>query len=227
MTRSAVFTVLIVGACTGARYEGTAQGPALTMPAHFAEGHGGHGGDIGDAGTPDGRTLEAKPGPGSQPDPEGLHGQRFFEYEIAYEQGKLRVASVHGVRFAREVPTPRMMGRFAIELWIGRELVDRVRFDFPLVAAEDPRKKKARPLQEPPSFASGVTAVQKVLVPASTRATRALLVDRALRRTIELPWPPDAPEAVPVKPPKVVADASVEPEPAEATDGGAADAEPD
>lgn len=202
MARFVVISVVIAGACTAARYEATERGPSLTLPAHFAEGRGE---TDGGAEQSDARALvgaaEAHPGPGSLPDPEALHEQRFFEYEIVYDQGKLRVASVHGVRFARQVPTPRKMGRFAIELWIGRELIDRVRFDFPLVAAEDPRKKKARPLEEPPSFAAGVTATQKVLVPASKRATRAVLVDRAKSETIELAWPPDAAATVPSKRP--------------------------
>jgi hypothetical protein len=167
------------------------------MPAHFAEGSD-QSADAGatDAG-PDARALigsaERTPPPGSAPDPAALMQERQYEYEVVYDKGAVRVASVRAVRFRRAVVTARNMGRFAIELWIGRELIDRVRFDFPLVAAEDPRRKKARPLEEPPSFAAGVVATQKVLVPASPRATRALLVDRATGRQTELPWPPEAP----------------------------------
>lgn len=187
--------MLIAAACSGARYEAS-QHPSLSMPHHFAEGSDQDGGGAIDAAA-DGRQLvgaaERDPGPGGQPDPEALSMERQYEYEIAYEKGKLRVVSVRAVRFHRPVVTARSMGRFAIELWIGKELIDRVRFDFPLVASEDPRRKKARPLEEPPSFAEGVTATRKVLVPASPRATRALLVDRATDERTELPWPPEAP----------------------------------
>lgn len=181
-------------ACAGARFE-SSEHAALTMPARIAEGSDQDAGASADGG--DGRTLvgaaERQPPPGGQPDPAALRQTRQYEYDVVYEQGKVRVSAVRAVRFQRPVVTARMMGRFAIELWIGKELVERVRFDFPLVAAEDPRRKKARPLDEPPSFASGVVATQTVLVPASSRATRALLVDRATGEQTELPWPPEAP----------------------------------
>lgn len=182
-------------ACSGARFEGTAQGPALSMPSRLGEGSEQDSGVTDASG--DARQLigaaERDPGPGSLPDPEALKEARHFEYEVVYDQGKVRIASVRGVRFKNPTPAARKMGRFAIELWIGKELVERVRFDFPLVAAEDPRKKKAHPLHEPPSFAGGVVASLKILVPASTRATRAELVDRATGERQALPWPPDAP----------------------------------
>lgn len=211
-------------ACSGARFEGTAQGPALSMPARIAEGSDQDAGVADAAG--DARQLigaaERKPGPGSLPDPEALKEARHFEYEVVYEAGKVRVQSVRGVRFQRAVPAVRKMGRYAIELWLGRELIERVRFDFPLVAAEDPRKKKKHPLHEPPSFAAGVVATLKVLVPASSRATRAALIDRATGATTELPWPPDAPLGPPIAALPVDAgatgDASVAPGP----DGDAA-----
>jgi hypothetical protein len=188
------------------------------MPARIAEGSEQDAGAA-DAAA-DARQLigaaERDPGPGSLPDPEALKEARHFEYEVSYEGGKVRVTSVHGVRFQRPVPAPRKMGRFAIELWLGRELIERVRFDFPLVAAEDPRKKKKHPLHEPPSFAAGVVATLKVLVPASARATRALLVDRATGETQALPWPPDAPLGPPV--------AALPADSGATDDGGVADA---
>lgn len=165
------------------------------MPARIAEGSDQDAG-VADA-TGDARQLigaaARDPGPGSLPDPEALKEARHFQYRVVYEHGRVRVESVRAVRFKHPVPAVRKMGRFAIELWLGRELIERVRFDFPLVAAEDPRKKKVHPLHEPPSFAAGVVASLDVLVPASTRATRALLVDRALGSREDLPWPPDAP----------------------------------
>jgi hypothetical protein len=89
------------------------------------------------------------------------------------------------------------MGRFAIELWIGRELIERVRFDFPLLAAEDKPKAGAKHAGEMPNFAAATRVSQSVLVPASRRATRALLIDRATGKTEALPWPPDAPFVAP------------------------------
>ncbi len=181
--------------CSGARFAGSEQGPALSLPTRIAEGSDQDAG-VADA-APDGRQLigAAEHGQrhGSQPDPEALKETRHFVYQVIYDRGTVRIEGVRAVRFKQAVPAPRKMGRFAIELWLGRELIERVRFDFPLVAAEDPRKKKAHPLHEPPSFASGVTASLEVLVPASARATRAVLVDRATGSHQDLPWPPDAP----------------------------------
>jgi hypothetical protein len=98
------------------------------------------------------------------------------------------VLGVRAQKFPQPVVTARKMGRFAVELWVGTELVERVRFDFPLLAAEDPQKKR-HPLNDPPSLAGGVLKAS-VLVPASIRARRVVLIDRATERETELDWPP-------------------------------------
>lgn len=194
--RSYLWLVLAVAAaCSNATYKGGNEGPALSLPAHFAEGKGKAEGEeeLTDGGA-DGRELVGSAANSeSAPDPEALRQARQFEYSIKYANGKVSVANVRGVRFPQPVVTARNMGRFAIELWIGHELVERVRFDFPLVAAEEVPHGKRHPLREPPSFAAGVVATQTVLVPASERATRAILLDRATGKKEELPWPPDAP----------------------------------
>jgi hypothetical protein len=112
-----------------------------------------------------------------------------------YEVGKVRVGNVRELLYPKPVVTVRRMGRFAVELWIGRELVERVRFDFPLLAAEE-GTQKTTPLHAPPTFAAA-TAEAVVRVPASPRALRAVLVDRATGRTQELAWPPDRPIGAP------------------------------
>lgn len=191
MLRWIAAAALVALSCSGARVGGPeGQGPGLTFPAHFAEG------SEQDAGAPE--EVAAQPadagGPrGSLPDPAALRLARQWEYEITYDRGKVYVSKVRGLRFPKPVVTRREMGRWAIELWIGHELVERVRFDFPLLGAEEPRLGKRRPLREPPSIAEGVTVSRTVLVPASPRATRAVLLDRATGDRIELPWPPDAP----------------------------------
>jgi hypothetical protein len=111
-----------------------------------------------------------------------------------YEGGRVTVASVRPLVFRQPIVTARQMGRFAIELWIGHELVERVRFDFPLLAAEPPppgvAASRSRPLHEPPRVAADARLERTVLVPASSRATRALLVDRATGSGQPLRWPP-------------------------------------
>jgi hypothetical protein len=179
-------------ACASARYDNT-QGPGVTMPARLAEG------TPQDAGTSEvpraeggvAQTPIPEP-PNAPPDPEALKEPVQWEYVIEYDRGALRVVSVTRRDFKKPIPTARNMGRFAVELWIGRELIERVRFDFPLLGS-DAIPARRRPLKEPPTFAAGATVQRKLLVPDSRRATRAVIVDRATGKSEVLPWPPDAP----------------------------------
>lgn len=126
---------------------------------------------------------------GSQPDPEPLRQAEQYEYELEWNEGELNVLSVTSRKFPKPVVTARKIGRFAIELWIGSELVERVRFDLPLLGAEETGPgNSARPA--PPSLEKGARVRQRVLVPAAERARRAVLVDRATSKETPLPWPP-------------------------------------
>src|SRR5690606_11283415 len=102
--------------------------------------------------------------------------------------GEMRVLSVTPRRFPKPIVTARKMGRFAIELWIGQELVERVRFDFPLLALA-PSESVGIAGAAPPNLEARAHARQRVLVPAAPRARRAVLVDRATSKVVELPWP--------------------------------------
>ncbi len=179
----------IVLGCSAARYDNS-QGPSMTMPARLAEGRNP---DAGPAQSEAGAPMASPPTPpNAQPDPVALKEPIQWEYIVEYDRGKLRVVSAKRLDFKKPIPTSRNMGRFAIELWIGRELIERVRFDFPLLGAEEPIGRR-RPLKQAPTFAAGATVRRKLLVPDSRRATRAVLVDRATGRETALPWPPDAP----------------------------------
>ncbi len=180
------------------------EAPGLTIDHHVAEGTG----DpksvelMLDAGAD---AAQAEVPSETAPDPEPLSLKDQWEYTLRYADREVSVERVRKLIFPKPVVTERRMGRFAIELWIGRELVDRVRFDFPMLAAEDPPSGPRKPLHEPPSLAAGADVSVAVRVPASPRATRAVLIDRATGSQRALPWPPDSP-LPPVK-------ASVEPQP--------------
>ena len=213
MTRGPAWLVLVaVTACAGARLGGGNEpGPTVTFPARFPAGDSGEPAASASAAAPPASGVaSAAPRTGFPPDPQPLRLERQWEYEVVYDHGSLRVASVTERRFAQPVVTARRMGRFAIELWIGHELIERVRFDFPMLGAEEPASGPRRPLHEPPTFAPGAVVTQRVLVPASPRATRAVLLDRASGRTQVLPWPPDAP-LQPPEPPSTDAGPSAEP----------------
>jgi hypothetical protein len=186
--------VVPLGCAGGKSSDPPPEGPMLSFPISVAEGEGdGDESAARDAGPAKAEPAPPKPPPDSAPDPEPLRLARQWEYEVIYDRGKLAVGRVRPMRFDKPVVTARRMGRFALELWIGHELVERVRFDFPLLAADEPHTGPRRSLHEPPSLGAGTRSVQRLLVPASPRATRALLVDRATGESQDLPWPPDAP----------------------------------
>jgi hypothetical protein len=189
MAGAIVLVASSVVSCSSARKPTPTEAtPGLVFPAHFAEG------EEKDAGAP---APEARAEPGvepakrssSPPDPEPLRQAEQYEYTFEYDTGRARFVAVRALKFREPVVTARKMGRFAVELWVGAELVDRVRFDFPLLAADDPPPKKRRPLDDPPRLTSGVLKAT-VLVPAAWRARRAVLVDRGTQRETELDWPP-------------------------------------
>jgi hypothetical protein len=57
---------------------------------------------------------------------------------------------------------------------------------------EEPEKPEARrPLYRKTDLGRGADVRQKVLIPQSPRARKALLIDRASGEAMALPWPPD------------------------------------
>jgi hypothetical protein len=125
-----------------------------------------------------------------------LRSAEQVEYELELKEGKVRVVSVKAVKLRQPVVTPRRIGRYAIELVIGKELIERVRFDFPGTAADEPQVGTKKPLYAPLTLGERAIARVKLQVPHSPRVRRAVLVDRALNSATELEWPlPDVPKA--------------------------------
>ena len=198
--------LFLLVACT-APHTDTTKAPTLVFPTHLAEGSNptalpaspspaaAPDPDAAGTGSEDkGRPAGGATGPartGTLPDPPPLRASNHYVYVIIHDHGQVSVQSVRRWRSRTPLPTARSMGRYAIELWIGRELVDRVRFDFPMLAAEPaPQPGSRRPLHEPPSLSAGAVVTKRVIVPVSQRATRAVLVDRATGVARPLPWPP-------------------------------------
>jgi len=185
--------ILVLAACATGHYATVDPGhAAFVVPHHIAEGKG-EGEDLpADAGPPPTHAaLRPAPLSGSAPDPEPLRLAEQWQFSMLYQGGSASVERVEKRTLTKPVATARHMGRFALELWIGHELIDRVRFDFPLIAAEETPGVTRRPLHDPPSLGPHAIARISVLVPASPRATRLVLVDRATEKLQELPWPPD------------------------------------
>lgn len=135
-----------------------------------------------DAGTP------VPPAGGYAPDPIALNTRHQWVIDLRYRSGNITYGGARRVELPRPTSTPRVMGRFAVELYVGPQLVDRVRFDFPLLGADE-LAGEARRWDSPPSFERKLSTQAAVMVPHSERATRAILVDRATGRSWRLPWP--------------------------------------
>ncbi len=180
--------------------------PHVTLPVPVAEGHGEPvPAELPEtaAGASAAASARAVPPAPKQfssdpPDPLPLRQTEQYEYTFHYDHGAIELAGVRPVLYPKPIVTARRMGRFAVELWIGHELVDRVRFDFPLLAADEP-KAGPRPLGEKPGMQGG-SFTTTVLVPAARRARTARLVDRALRTQAELVWPPGPAGLGPMQP---------------------------
>lgn len=128
-------------------------------------------------------------GVGDLPDPPAAHYLDFIEYELQFVRGDVRVLGERKVRYKQPVAAERRMGRFALELFVGDELLERVRFDFPLLGAGA--------LGGDDSIEHGLTSRATVRVPLVERARRAQLLDRKTRKVVAVSWPPgsDVPPA--------------------------------
>lgn len=136
------------------------------------------------------------PTAGYAPDPPPLRTRHQWIVTLVYHEGEVSFRGARQVELAQAVPTARNVGRFALELYVGSELLDRLRFDFPLLGADEFAGLR-RPWDAPPTFERHLSTSTAVMIPRSERATRLVLVDRASGRTWSLPFPPDQPLAGP------------------------------
>lgn len=122
------------------------------------------------------------------PDPPPLVEKKQWVFDLRWDKGDVYMVGIHPLDLAAAQATPRVMGRFALELYEGPTLLERVRFDFPLLmppetdGAVDPISAKLK------------TRIG-VLFPATKRGTKIELWDRATHQRWALPWPPPEPDA--------------------------------
>ena len=208
--------LVFVTACTAARYSTEPGAPTLVLPAHFAEGQGepgatsarpasssaplasGSAAPAGSAGSATDVPVAPALTPSTAPDPAALRMAEQVEYELELNEGKVHVVSVKALKLPSPIVTARKLGRYAIELRIGPELIERVRFDFPGTAADEPEVPGKKKLYAPLTLGARAIARVKLLVPQSPRVRQAVLVDRALSTATALEWPlPDVAKAAP------------------------------
>ena len=142
--------------------------------------------DAGDASGPPVITRADAALTRTPPDPSPMRERAQWIFDFRYDKGDVYLLGVHRIDLPAVQETPRAMGRFAMELFEGPTLIERVRFDFPLLGAGPQRD--AGPFA--PDFQKKLTTRIGVLFPASTRGTKLQLWDRATDRRWDLPWPP-------------------------------------
>ena len=116
-----------------------------------------------------------------------MHERAQWVFDLRYDRGDVYLLGVHHLELAAAQLTPRAMGRFAVELFEGPTLIERVRFDFPLLGA-GPAPDAGYPA--PPSFEAKLRSRIGVMFPATSKGTRLELWDRATNQRWKLPWPP-------------------------------------
>ncbi len=147
-------------------------------------GESGAAADVGDAG-------KSAPTPNPQakipPDPPALAERMQWVFDLRWERGEVYLVQIHKTDMGQIHPTPRVMGRFALELYEGPTLIERARFDFPMLGAYEAADAGWK---GPARFEPKLKTRIGVLFPATKRGTRLELWDRASDRRWPLPWPP-------------------------------------
>jgi hypothetical protein len=122
------------------------------------------------------------------PDPPPMREQGQWIFDLRYDKGDVYLVTLSKIDLAAPQETPRAMGRFAIELFEGPTLIERVRFDFPLLGVAETIDAGYK---SPPSFERKLVSRIGVVFPASDRGTKLELLDRATNKRWKLPWPPE------------------------------------
>lgn len=129
-------------------------------------------------------AASQKSAPSFAPDPPVTEAREHWRYTINVRDGELFVPSPTKIDHGKPVPATRSIGRFAIELYVGETLLERVRFDVPMLRDEpEPASKATR-------FDRKANGKLYVEIPNVERAAFAVLVDRATGSKRRVPWPP-------------------------------------
>jgi len=120
----------------------------------------------------------------AQADPPPTRTAKMLVFDLKYDRGEVLLLGERSETLSAPIVTPRVMGRFALELYEGPALVERVRFDFPLLGAS---LAEAGPLSES-RLDARLTSAIGVRFPALSRGTRLELVDRKTNARWSLPW---------------------------------------
>jgi hypothetical protein len=108
-------------------------------------------------------------------DPEPLVAQDYLDLTLALHHGALQVVGVRRGSLPRPQPILRFRGQYQVRLYAGQQLLDLVRFSFPLTGAAGERTVPNMQLDR--SLARGVSARTEVRVPFTPQVTRITVLD--------------------------------------------------
>lgn len=115
------------------------------------------------------------------PDPTPLSADAVFILSVHYDKGVVSIAKVRREKLAAKGTVERHMGRFAAELLSGPTLIERIRFDFPLINDDS----KASEVYE-----KGLNVAVDVRIPDSDRPNKLEIWDRATDKRWKFDYPP-------------------------------------
>lgn len=131
------------------------------------------------------------------PDPQAMVTKSQWVFDLRWDKGQIYLLAVHPLELPAPQATPRVMGRFAIELFEGPTLIERARFDFPMLGGGEgttpqPDAGTRRTVDDlnRVSFDQKLITRIGVIFPQTRRGTRLDLVDRATGTRLKMPWPP-------------------------------------
>lgn len=127
---------------------------------------------------------------GFAPDPPARASKKQWTLEIAARAGKVSAERATSSLLKQPAESPRILGRFALELYVGPELLDRVRFNVPLMGNGPVEHSTRRAYHNPDT--DQVTTSLKVRLADSPRAAYLVLVDRFTEERQRFEWPPSA-----------------------------------
>lgn len=181
-------TTLLVwsGQSLGASDAGAPPPSSLSRRDGSADAPHPHDGDVLSDGSRDVRVRRDS-GPISRipPDPVPLEEIKQVVVDLRWDRGEVFLTSVRPLELEAPRVTPRVMGRFALELFEGKTLIERVRFDFPGLVDGDFADAGHG---DPPRIDRKLTTRVGVMFPRTSRGTRFELWDRATDRRWQLPW---------------------------------------
>lgn len=127
------------------------------------------------------------PKEGFLPDPPVSKSTKHWVFDIDVKAGVVSLGKARAATTPKPEGTPRVMGRYALELYSGRELLDRARFNVPGMG--DGVRDDKRVLKRPTMTL--ITTKFAVRIADNPRANWARVVDRATGDEVYISWPPD------------------------------------